>query len=161
MKLEVAIDGRAAKLEVDAGKFRYQREDGEAMEREYSVAPLAPGSFSVLIGERSYEVAAAGGEIRVNGRVFQVEVFDPRGMRSRRHAGVGEGRMEIAAMMPGKVVRVLVAEGDEVEAGAGLVVVEAMKMQNEMKSPKSGRVVEVKIKPEATVAAGEVLMVIE
>ena len=69
--------------------------------------------------------------------------------------------MEIAAMMPGKVVRVLVAEGDEVEAGAGLVVVEAMKMQNEMKSPKSGRVVEVKIKPEATVAAGEVLMVIE
>ncbi len=55
----------------------------------------------------------------------------------------------------------LVAEGDAVEAGQGLIVVEAMKMQNEMKSPKAGRVVEVKAKPDATVAAGEVLMVIE
>jgi biotin carboxyl carrier protein len=64
-------------------------------------------------------------------------------------------------MMPGKVVRVLVQEGDEIEKGAGLVVVEAMKMQNEMKSPKAGRVVEVKTRPNATVAAGEVLMVIE
>lgn len=161
MKLEVSIDGRAARLEVDAGKFRYQREEGEAMEREYSVAPLAPGSFSVLIGERSYEVAVSGSEIQVNGRAFRVEVFDPRAMRSRGQAGAGEGRIEIAAMMPGKVVRVLVTEGDEVEAGAGLVVVEAMKMQNEMKSPKAGRVVTVKTKADATVAAGEVLLVIE
>lgn len=64
-------------------------------------------------------------------------------------------------MMPGKVVRVLVAEGDMVEAGQGLVVVEAMKMQNEMKSPKAGRVIEVKAKPDSTVAAGQVLLVIE
>lgn len=161
MKLEVSIDGRSARLEVDGGKFRYRREEGEALERAYSVAPLGPGSFSVLIGERSYEVAASGGEILVDGRAFRVEVFDPRAMRSRRHAGVGEGRIEIVAMMPGKVVRVLVGEGDEVEAGTGLVVVEAMKMQNEMKSPKSGRVLSVKTKADATVAAGEVLLVIE
>ena len=97
----------------------------------------------------------------VNGRSFAVEVFDPREMRARKSAGAGEGRQNIAAMMPGKVVRVLVAQGDEVEAGQGLIVVEAMKMQNEMKSPKAGRVIEVKTKPDATVAAGEVLMVIE
>lgn len=161
MKAEVAIDGRAAKLEVDARKFRYVRDGGDTIEREYSIAPLSPGSFSVLIGERSYNVVASGGEVRVNGRVFAVEVFDPRSLRSRKSAGIGEGRIEIAAMMPGKVVRVLVNQGDEVEAGAGLVVVEAMKMQNEMKSPKSGRVAEVKTKADATVAAGEVLMVIE
>jgi biotin carboxyl carrier protein len=159
MKVEIAIDGRTAKLEVENGKFRYERE--EIVEREYSMVPLTPGSFSVLIDGRSYHVVASGGEVRVNGRAFAVEVFDPRSLRSRKSAGVGEGRIEIAAMMPGKVVRVLVAEGDEIEAGAGLVVVEAMKMQNEMKSPKAGRVVEVKTKPEATVAAGEVLMVIE
>jgi biotin carboxyl carrier protein len=101
------------------------------------------------------------GEIAVNGRAFAVEVFDPREMRARKSAGAGEGRQNIIAMMPGKVVRVLAAPGDAVGAGQGLIVVEAMKMQNEMKSPKAGRVVEVKTQPDATVAAGEVLMVIE
>ena len=104
---------------------------------------------------------ASGGEIRVNGRALSVEVFDPRDMRSRTAGGAGEGRQNVAAMMPGKVVRVLVAPGDAVEAGQGLVVVEAMKMQNEMKSPKAGRVIEVKAKPDQTVFAGEVLVVIE
>jgi biotin carboxyl carrier protein len=63
--------------------------------------------------------------------------------------------------MPGKVIQVLVAVGDTVEAGQGLVVVEAMKMQNEMKSPKAGRIVEVKTKRDAAVAAGDVLVVVE
>jgi biotin carboxyl carrier protein len=63
--------------------------------------------------------------------------------------------------MPGKVVRVLVSVGDPVEPGQGLIVVEAMKMQNEMKSPKAGIVVEIKTKDGATVAAGEILVVIE
>ena len=63
--------------------------------------------------------------------------------------------------MPGKVVRVLVERGQEVEAGAGLVVVEAMKMQNELKSPKAGTVVELRAAPGATVNAGDVLVVIE
>ena len=161
MKVEVHVDGRAAKLEVDAGRFRYEREGSEAIEREYSIARLAPGSYSVLIGGRSYAVIAAGAEIRVNGRLFPVEVFDPREMRGRKSGGVGEGRQNIMAPMPGKVVRVLVAAGDAVEAGQGLLVVEAMKMQNEMKSPKAGRVVEVKTRQDATVFAGEVLMVIE
>ncbi len=161
MKREVMINGAAGKLVVDRGRLRYEREGGEAIEREFSIVPALPGSFSVLIGERSYEVIAAGGEIRVNGRAFHVQIFDPREMRGRKSAGGGEGRQKIAAMMPGKVVRVLVAQGDAVEAGQGLVVVEAMKMQNEMKSSKAGRVAEVKTRAEATVAAGEVLMVIE
>jgi biotin carboxyl carrier protein len=160
MKLDVVVDGRAGRLEIDGARFRYEQE-GESIEREFSVEPLTPGCYSVLVGMRSYEVIAMGSEVRVNGRAFAVEVFDPRSMRSRKSGGAGQGRQNIAAMMPGKVVRLLVREGDEVEAGQGLVVVEAMKMQNEMKSPKAGRVVEVKTKPEATVAAGEVLLVIE
>lgn len=161
MKVDVMVDGKSAKLEVERGRFVYHPEGGGAIEREFSIEPFTTGSFSVLIGDRSYDVVAAGGEIRVNGRAFQVEVFDPREMRGRKSAGAGEGRRNIAAMMPGKVVRVLVAAGDEIAEGQGLIVVEAMKMQNEMKSPKAGKVVEVKTRPDATVAAGEVLMVIE
>jgi biotin carboxyl carrier protein len=160
VKADVVIDGKSGKLEIEAGRFRYER-GGEAIEREYSIEPLTPGSYSILIDGRGYDVIAAGGEFQVNGRAFSVEVFDPRSLRGRKSAGAGEGRQNIAAMMPGKVVRVLVAAGDAIEAGQGLVVVEAMKMQNELKSPKAGRVVEVKTKPEATVAAGQVLLVIE
>jgi biotin carboxyl carrier protein len=161
VKLEVTIDGRPAHLTIDGARFRYEREGAEAIECEFSVAPLTSGSYSVLIGGRNYEAICAGGDIRVNGRGFSVEVFDPRGMRGRKRGGAGVGPQRVVAVMPGKVVRLLVAEGDMVEAGQGLVVVEAMKMQNEMKSPKAGRVVEVRTKPEATVALGDVLVVIE
>jgi biotin carboxyl carrier protein len=116
----------------------------------------------VLMDRRSYTVTSlGGGEVSVNGRVFRVEVFDPRSMRGRKAAGVTEGRQAVAAPMPGRVIRVLVEAGQEVEAGQGLIVVEAMKMQNEMKSPKAGRVIEVKAIDGATVAAGDVLVVIE
>jgi biotin carboxyl carrier protein len=170
LKFEVAIGSRTARIEVNGARFRYQREGGEVIEREFTIAPLTPGAYSILIEGRSYTAIAPAretapgitvGEIAVNGRAFAVEVFDPREMRARKSAGAGEGRQNIIAMMPGKVVRVLAAPGDAVGAGQGLIVVEAMKMQNEMKSPKAGRVVEVKTQPDATVAAGEVLMVIE
>jgi biotin carboxyl carrier protein len=168
LKFEVAIGSRTARIEVSGARFRYERDGGETIEREFSIAPLTPGSFSILIQGRSYRaftnpsgIAASLNEIVVNGRAFAVEVFDPREMRARKSAGAGEGRQKILAMMPGKVVRVLAAQGDTVEAGQGLIVVEAMKMQNEMKSPKAGRVIEVKTQADATVAAGEVLMVIE
>jgi biotin carboxyl carrier protein len=63
--------------------------------------------------------------------------------------------------MPGKVVRVLAAVGDSVEAGQGILVVEAMKMQNELKAPRAGRVVSVSAKEGDTVAAGEVMAEVE
>ncbi len=160
MKLDVVVDGKAGRLVIDGTRLQYERE-GESIERQFSFEELMPGSYSVLIGGRSYEVIASGGEVRVNGRVYAVEVFDPRSLRGRKTGGAGEGRQNVAAMMPGKVIRVLVSVGDAVEAGQGLIVVEAMKMQNEMKSPKAGRVAELKTKADATVAAGEVLIVIE
>jgi biotin carboxyl carrier protein len=161
LRVDVVIDGRAASLDRNAQHFRFER-DGKSIEREFTAVALAPGSYSVLIAGRSYSViAVTPGEIVVNARTFAVEVFDPREMRGRKSAGAGDGPLKIAAMMPGKVVRVLVSEGDAIEAGQGLVVVEAMKMQNEMKSPKAGRVVEIKTRADATVAAGEVLLVIE
>jgi biotin carboxyl carrier protein len=162
MTYDVAVDGRPARLSVEGTRFRYERGEGHNPERDFSIEPAGEGTFSVLAAARSYQVTfLSGGEISVNGRLFRVEVFDPRGLRSRERGSESHGRRKISAPMPGRVIRVLVELNQEVEAGQGLIVVEAMKMQNEMKSPQAGRVVEVKTAPGAAVAAGEVLIVIE
>ena len=97
----------------------------------------------------------------IDGYRFEAEVRDPRRW-SPQSAGRGhDGIQTIAAPMPGKVVRVLVAAGDSVAPGQGLVVVEAMKMQNELKAPRTGRVLSVAVREGATVAAGEPLVTIE
>jgi len=157
MTRHVSVNGRSAKIEIEGSRLRYVREDGVVVESEFSVE-----RGSVLLNGRSYRVSkGAGKEIWVNGRLHSMEVFDPRDLRPGQGASANQGRQEIAASMPGKVIRVLVAAGDAVEEGQGLVVVEAMKMQNEMKSPKAGRVVEIRARPDATVGAGEILVVVE
>jgi biotin carboxyl carrier protein len=162
MKRETLAGGVGGALSIDGARFRYAREDGGVIEGEFSIQSLDPGSYSVLIDGRSYRVTPGGaGAAIVNGRPVAIEVFDPSGMRGRGSRESVLGRQSIAAPMPGKIVRLLVSVGDPVEAGQGLVVVEAMKMQNEMKSPKAGRVVEVKTRPEATVTAGDILLVVE
>lgn len=96
--------------------------------------------------------------MQTGGLEFVAEVIDPRSWRGRRHGGAeAEGRQQITAPMPGKVVRLLVKAGDTVEAGQGLLVVEAMKMQNEIRSPKRGEVERVLVVEGQAVNAGEVL----
>jgi acetyl/propionyl-CoA carboxylase alpha subunit len=91
-----------------------------------------------------------------------VTLIDPRRLSSLTAAGAhGDDAARIIAPMPGKVVRVLVAVGSQVEVGAGIIVVEAMKMQNEMKSPKAGTVIALNVQTGATVNGGDVLVVIE
>ena len=156
MKRDVIVNGRSAQLEVNGSSLRYAD-----LECTFDLLETEAGLYTVLIEGRSYEaVVLAPGQVSVNGVPFDVEVFDPRSLRGRRGAASTNGPQSIAAPMPGKIVRVLVAAGDEVAAGQGLVVVEAMKMQNEMKSPRAGRVAEVKIAAGATVTAGEILLVI-
>ncbi len=157
MKLDVTVNGRAAELHLEESHFAY-----DGLSGNYTIVPSGPGIFSILIEGRSYQATIlAPGVIQVNDQIFNVEIFDPRELRARSNTAASHGRQNIAAPMPGKVVRLLVAPGDAIEAGQGLIVVEAMKMQNEMKSPKAGTVVEVKTKDGATVAAGEILIVIE
>ena len=161
MKFETLIHGREGTLEVDGQRFSYQS-NGSTVEGPFSIRPLDGGCLCVLINGRSYRVSRGlTGELDVNGLSCAVEVFDPRALRLRGKGSAAQGRQNVSASMPGKVIRVLVSAGDTVEAGQGLVVVEAMKMQNEMKSPKAGRVVEVKTKKDAAVAAGDVLVVVE
>jgi biotin carboxyl carrier protein len=157
MKIDVVVNGQERTLHLESSRFEY-----DGLTRDYSMEPSGPGVFSILIEGRSYQATVlAPGTIQVNNQIFSVELFDPRELRARSTAGASHGRQNIVSPMPGKVVRLLVAVGDAIEAGQGLIVVEAMKMQNEMKSPKAGTVVEIKTKPGATVTAGEILVVIE
>jgi biotin carboxyl carrier protein len=148
--VRISVDGRPAELvETEAG----------------SVQEIAPGLYSVLFQGRSYEVRVAdngdGWRATVDGRSFAVVVEDPRNAAKRSDATLGHLHQEVRAPMPGKVIRMLVREGDEVKTGQGLAVVEAMKMQNEMKALRSGRVVRVAAKDGDTVAAGDVLVTLE
>ncbi len=140
--------------------------DGKTVEPAIaSLVEVEPGTYSIIMEGRAYEarVNASGEELAVDvaGRRYLVAVRDPRSYRKKSRAGAGEGRQNVVSPMPGKVIRVLVSDGDSVEEGQGLVVVEAMKMQNEMKSPKAGRVVQLRAKDGDTVAAGDVLVSIE
>ena len=101
-------------------------------------------------------------EVSIGGASYTICLTDPKRLRSAYTASHHDHESaQIVAPMPGKVVRVLVEAGAQVEVGAGIVVVEAMKMQNEMKSPKSGTVVELRVSAGATVNAGDVLAVVE
>jgi biotin carboxyl carrier protein len=91
-----------------------------------------------------------------------VELRDPRSLQARRNAaGDEKGPKKLVAPMPGRIVRVLVGERSDVEAGQGVVVVEAMKMQNEIKSPKKGTVQKILAVAGAAVNAGDVLAIVE
>lgn len=169
MNLRLIIDGRRVDVELnqngDECRFRLRSEQGENDEKTASVREVEPSTYSVLLDGQSYEVRLEAGRqltfVAVRGRRYAVEVEDPRRSRKRSAGGFGEGRQSVAAPMPGRVMRLLVSEGDPVEAGQGLVVVEAMKMQNEMKAPRAGRVAVLAAREGAAVAAGEVLVTIE
>jgi biotin carboxyl carrier protein len=153
MKLDLIINGREECIEISAGRFRI----GDGPEREAGVETPEPGVYSVLLDGRSYQARVEEGMVTVNGFRYEIEVRDPRRWSRQSRGGAHAGVQNIKASMPGKVVRVLVAVGDAVEAGQGIVVVEAMKMQNEMKAARAGKVVAIAAKAGATVTAGEVL----
>jgi biotin carboxyl carrier protein len=168
MKLTAEIDGERHALDVRREGARvYAEVGGRSYELEARGAER--GAHLLLLDGRVYEcrVEAAdsqGGAVKVGvgGRAFEVSLFDPRRLRAAGAGGAqNQGRAVVVASIPGKIVRVLVEEGARVEAGDGLVVVEAMKMQNELKSPKAGAVVELRARAGATVNAGDVLVVVE
>jgi biotin carboxyl carrier protein len=170
MKLTAEISGEKLELEV---KQEGERVVAEVNDRRYEVEARAvasqPGVYLLLSEGRVYEcrVAQVGAkreavEVTIGSRAYAVALTDPKRLRGGQSAGaLHDGTAQIVAPMPGKVVRVLVEEGTEVEAGAGLVVVEAMKMQNEMKSPKAGKVTSINVTVGATINAGDVLAVVE
>lgn len=139
----------------------------DGVRHEVDAAHPEPGVLSLLIDGESYavDVEESGDAVRVMIRdeVFSVDVADERKLRMRQasHAHSTEGKQLIRAPMPGKVVKILVQVGDEVMGGQGLLVVEAMKMENELKSPKAGKVVELSVKEGQAVESGALLAAVE
>jgi biotin carboxyl carrier protein len=165
MKLDLTIDGAPARIDLLASAPTCRFQLGDSPIAEAHVENPEPCVYSVLTGGRSYDARVEEHPDRliivIDGYRFEVVAGDPRRW-SRQGAGRGaDGIQRVIAPMPGKVVRVLVAPGHAVEPGQGLVVVEAMKMQNEMKASRAGRVLTVPIQEGATVAAGDVLLTIE
>jgi biotin carboxyl carrier protein len=143
----------------------------DARAYEIEVRELGDGQYLLLSGGKVYKCrierdrhSSDEGALTVTlrGRSHDVAIVDPKRLRSgQSSAAHHSGAAEIVSPMPGKIVRVLVAAGTSVAAGDGVIVVEAMKMQNEMKAPKAGVVVSINAAEGTTVSAGDVLAVIE
>jgi len=164
MLYDVTIDGENYRLELSHAEGRWScRLDGRELEIDAVLA--RPDVLSLRIGNAAYEIkserVANDLHLWVGSRRFAAEVHDPRSLRGRTRTGDDHGPRKVVAPMPGKVVRVLVRDGAEVEAGVGVAVVEAMKMQNEIKSPKKGIVQKVLVSEGAAVNAGDVLAIVE
>ena len=132
--------------------------------RKYELEVSEPESDVYLLKHdgKVFEASVSDGHVRIGASEFDVRLIDPKRLRgggaNHDHA---DGIAEIRTAMPGKVVRVLAKAGTQVEKGDGVIVVEAMKMQNELKAPKSGIVKELRAQEGSTVGAGDVLATIE
>src|SRR5579864_2265668 len=137
MTYEISIDGKNYRLELNQAEGRWVcRLEGQEIEVDAVLA--RPDVLSLRIGNKAYEVKCerVGSDLHlwVGSVRFAAEVRDPRSLRSRVRATDDHGPKKLIAPMPGKVVRILARVGDTVDSGAGILVVEAMKMQNEIKS---------------------------
>lgn len=166
MTYDVVVDGKTHQLELTYGdKTWHCKIDGE--EIEVDAALTARDVLSILVGGKAYEIKrerSLQGELHmvIGSARYAVDVLDPRSLRTRRAIGGTEaGPQRLKAPMPGKVVRINVQEKDEVKAGQGILVMEAMKMQNEMKSPKDGRVQKILTAEGSVVNPGDTLAIIE
>lgn len=165
MKWEVRIGTRVRQIEVRQIGPRQFAVIGENSTDHVDAVEVAPNTYSILLDGRAFEAvvvpAKNGLLVRCNGREFMAAVSDPRAWRRGGADLFGaEGKQQVTAPMPGKVVRVLVSAGQAVEANQGLVVVEAMKMQNEIRASKAGTIERILIREGQAVAAGEPLVTI-
>ena len=165
MIYEVTIDGKNYRLDLSRAEGRWQcRLDGREVDMDAVLTRR--DVLSVLIDSKAYEIkreiTPTDMHLWVGSARYAAELRDPRSLRGRKGADAdAQGPKKLVAPMPGKVVRVLAQEKDEVEAGQGVVVVEAMKMQNEIRSPKKGVMRKVLATEGANVNAGDVLAIVE
>ncbi|MEX2301792.1 MAG: biotin/lipoyl-containing protein [Bryobacterales bacterium] len=167
MKLTVHVNGVERQLDLDkpseSGEPRAFSLEG--IEGHADIQAIGPGMYSILLGARCFEAKIEKGDngysVVVGGQRFDIAVRDPRKLSRGSAAAAETGPRKLTAPMPGKVVRIMVEEGQVVESGQGLIVVEAMKMLNEIKSPKAGVVKAIPVKQGGSVSAGQVLLVVE
>src|ERR1700739_4281135 len=163
LKLHIEIAGRIRTVDYRPGETTVSL-DGTDMEVHAQI--LRPGVLSLIVEGCAWRIVLEDDSnepaVHVAGERIVYRVDDPRSLKARRAQTVGaDGPQGICASLPGRVVRVLAQPGEIIEAHQGVVVIEAMKMQNELKAPKGGRVAELRVAAGDTVAAGDVLAVIE
>ena len=163
MRFSAKVGRQIAEVTIERGNGTYSVEiDG--VQYEVDSHKLEADFYSILVGGRSYEVSVEvtrdGYKVRHGAAEELVTLSDP-GRQAREKRVDTKGTAAVVSAMPGKVVRVLVSVGDKVEAGQGVMVVEAMKMENEITAPKPGRVSSIAVQPEDTVERGGELLVIE
>lgn len=165
MTFDVQIDETRTRLVAERENGWYRFRLGDQPERRAQLTEVEREVYAVLLEGRSYDAHAEAGSdcawITIRGHRFCVAVTDPRRWSRKRTGTHGPEREEIVAPMPGKIVRLLVEPGQAVEAGQGVVVMEAMKMQNELKTRRAGRVAAIPVRPGETVSAGAILATIE
>ncbi len=165
MTYDVIIEGTSYRLELARPEGRWEcRLNGR--ELQIDAVLTRRDVLSILIEGKAFEIkrerTASDLHLWVGSERYAAELRDPRSLSSRRDgAGEAQGPKKLVAPMPGKVVRVLAREKTAVEAGQGVIVVEAMKMQNELKSPKKGIVQKIVAAEGANVNAGDVLVIVE
>lgn len=166
MKLQIEIDGQLRQLQIDPAESPGRwivRLDSELIEADARL--LRPGVLSLLIDGRAHRIVLDGDPsepaLYLGHRRVPYRVEDPRSLRSRRRHTGADGPAVLKASMPGRVVRVLVEKGQQVAAHQGIVVIEAMKMQNELKSPREGHIADLRVAPGETVSSGDILAVIQ
>ena len=163
MIFEATVGGRTVRTEVRGRDGRYTvLIDGRAVEVDAREA--GPHALSLLVAGRSHDVGVekreGGYRVLVRGEVVEVALVEAaRGAAVPRRPASGLSRIQ--APMPGKLVRVLVSAGEEVGAGQGLVVMEAMKMENEIRAPRAGRVKEAPVREGQAVETGALLVLLE
>jgi biotin carboxyl carrier protein len=166
VKYHAILDGEERTVEVTQRGDGYRVVIGDKV-LDVDAVHLQGHAVSLITGTRSARCDIEPGKdgrlsVLVNETAIPLELLDERRLRLRKAAGKFslEGPQRIDAPMPGKVVRVLVKLGDEVAEGQGLLVVEAMKMENELRSPKAGKVTELLAVEGAAVESGAKLAVV-
>lgn len=165
MKLEAKLGQKTRSLHLEKEGEAYQARVG-SKRMKAEVVEGAPGSLLVRIGARTYDVTytANGSHYRMDlgGPEVAIEILDPRRPAgSKNTLSRAQGRHEIRAAMPGKIVALKIASGEQVQAGQAVLVMEAMKMENEVSTPWGGKVLSLAVTVGQTVETGTVLAVIE
>jgi biotin carboxyl carrier protein len=165
MKYTATIQGQ--RVEIELNRLESNTLQAEIGGRKYVLEAKAvePGVYWLNWNDQSIEIAVSqsldGYTATINGQQVGVEILDARAALRRAAQAGHAGIVQIRAPMPGKVVKLLVAESDEVQVNQGIVVLEAMKMQNEIKSPKKGVVKKLDVVEGAAVNAGDLLATVE
>lgn len=164
MIFDATVAGRTLRVEVRGGRGHYAVVV-EGRPLQVDIAESDRAFVSLLVDGRSHEAGLekvpGGYRVSLGGVPFQVELSDATQATESAARKAPSGPTRIQAPMPGKLVRVLVEAGQTIEAAQGLVVIEAMKMENELQAPRAGRVKQVHVREGQAVEAGALLVVVE